>query len=150
MFVGFVNSNDFRGAQNRNPFNFQHYNLRQISVEVDGQSYPTKPYQADFDKRNWLECYDGLLDTLKQKNTPLGEWPINPETYAHGFTVQVFDLTPEGTRRGVLTLMKQGNLSVAATFDKPLPETVMMVCFMVYDSVLEMNNHRQIIADFGT
>ena len=150
MFIGFVNSNDFHGAKNRNPFNFQHYNLRQISVEVDGQSYPTKPYQADFDKRNWLKCYDGLLDTLKQRNTPFGVLPINRETYAFGYTLQGFDLTPGGTGRGVLTLMKQGNLSVAATCDKPLLETVMMVCFMVYDSVLEINNHRQIIADFAT
>ena len=117
-----------------------------VKYQLKLTASPTKPYQADFDKRKWLECYDGLLDTLKQRNTPLGELPINRETYAHGFTIQGFDLTPGGTGRGVLTLMKQGNLSVAATFDKPLPETVMMVCFMVY----EINNHRQIFADFAT
>jgi len=42
------------------------------------------------------------------------------------------------------------NLSVALTFSKPLAETVMMVCLLVYDSVLEVNQHRQIIDDFAT
>jgi len=49
-------------------------------------------------------------------------------------------------------LIKQGNLSVSVTFggNSGLNETVMMVCLMVYDSILEVNQHRQIIADFAT
>jgi len=150
MFVGLVSSEDFHGARAKNPFNFQNYSVRQISVEVDGQSYPTKPYQADFDRYSSLECYDGLLDTLKQRNSPFGELPVSREGYPYGFTVFGFDLTPGGTGRGALTLVKQGNLSVSVTFEKQLPETVMMVCMMVYDSISEVNQHRQIIADFAT
>jgi len=148
--IGFVSSEDFCGAKGKNPFNFQNYNIRQISVEVDGQSYPTKPYQCDFEHYSSLEAFDGLLDTLKQRNNPFGELPFNRDHYGYGYTVFGFDLTPGGTGRGALTLIKQGNLSVAVTFAKPLAETVMMVCLLVYDSVLEVNQHRQIIADFAT
>jgi len=150
--VGFVSSTDFHGASKTSPFNFQHFNVRQISVEVDGQSYPTKPYLADFAKHRSLECYDGLLDSLKQRNVPHGELPFDREGYEGGYCIFGFDLTPGGTGRGALTLIKQGNLSVSVTFggNSGLTETVMMVCLMVYDSILEVNQHRQIIADFAT
>jgi hypothetical protein len=67
VFLGFVHSDDFHGTEKTSPFNFQHCDITQISVEVDGQSFPTKPYAADFTKMMSLECYDGLLDTLGRK-----------------------------------------------------------------------------------
>ncbi len=149
-FIGFVASEDFHGARGKNPFNFKNYNIKQVSIEVDGQSFPTKPYQMDFEKHQSLEAYDGLLDTLKQRNNPFGEVTFNREAYNHGYTIFGFDLTPGGTGRGALTLIRQGNLSVAVSFGQPLNETVMMVCMLVYDNILEINQHRQIIADFAT
>ncbi len=149
VFAGFVSSDDFHGLKSRNPFNFQNYGIRQVSVEVDGQSFPTKPYQMDFSKYQSIEPFDGLLDTLKQRNNPFGELPFHRESYAYGYTIFGFDLTPGGTGLGALTLIKQGNLSVAVTFENPTTETVMLVCFMVYDNILEINNHRQVIVDFA-
>ena len=150
VFIAFVASSDFHGSGTTNPFNFQHFNIQQISVEVDGQSFPTKPYTADFANKSYLECFDGVLDALGQKCNPSGEWGVDRISYAQGFTIFGFDLTPGSTGLGPLTLIKQGNLSVALTFGEALPETVMMICYMVYDSILEINAHRQVIADFTT
>ncbi|XP_055342579.1 uncharacterized protein F54H12.2-like [Paramacrobiotus metropolitanus] len=150
VFIGFVDSEDFHGSQKKNPFNFQHFNITQISVEVDGQSYPTKPYTADFDRKLSLECYDGLLDTLGHRPSLQGGLPFNRTQYNDGYTIFGFDLTPGHTGRGPLTLIKQGNLSVSVSFGKPLKSTIMMVCMLIYDSIIEINQHRQLIADFTT
>ncbi|XP_055356608.1 uncharacterized protein F54H12.2-like [Paramacrobiotus metropolitanus] len=150
IFIGFVDSEDFHGSQKKNPFNFQHFNISQISVEVDGQSYPTKPYTADFDHKLSLECYDGLLDTLGHRPSLQGGLPFNRTQYNDGYTIFGFDLTPGHTGRGPLTLIKQRNLSVSVSFGKPLKSTIMMVCMLVYDSIIEINQHRQLIADFTT
>ncbi|XP_055356268.1 uncharacterized protein F54H12.2-like [Paramacrobiotus metropolitanus] len=150
VFIGFVDSEDFHGSQKKNPFNFQHFNVTQISVEVDSQSYPTKPYTADFDRKLSLECYDGLLDTLGLRPSLQGGLPFNRTQYNDGYTIFGFDLTPGHTGRGPLTLIKQGNLSVSVSFGKPLKSTIMMVCMLVYDSIIEINQHRQLIADFTT
>ena len=48
IFIGFVASEDFQGKLKNSPYNFQHYYISQISVEVDGQSFPTK--QAIYDQ----------------------------------------------------------------------------------------------------
>ncbi|XP_055344937.1 uncharacterized protein F54H12.2-like [Paramacrobiotus metropolitanus] len=115
VFIGFVDSEDFHGSQKKNPFNFQHFNITQISVEVDGQSYPTKPYTADFAHNLSLECYDGLLDTLGHRPSLQGGLPFNRTQYNDGYTIFGFDLTPGHTGRGPLTLIKQGNLSVSVS-----------------------------------
>ena len=148
MIIGFVASKEFHGVGGKNPFNFQNCNVSQISVEVDGQSFPTKPYAANFTTNSSLECYDGLLDALKQRNTTYGELPFDRDVYENGYTLFGFDLTPGATGRGPMTLVKQGNLSVSVTFRVGLPETMMMVCMMVYDSVLEINNLPQVLMDF--
>ncbi|XP_055337791.1 uncharacterized protein F54H12.2-like [Paramacrobiotus metropolitanus] len=150
VFIGFLDSEDFHGNYQKNPFNFHHFDVRQISVEVDGQSYPTKPYNADFAKNQSLECYDGLLDALGAKNHPTGCWSVNRNGYNEGYAIFGFDLTPGHTGRGPLTLIKQGNLSVSVTFAKSHAKSLMMVCMMVFDSIIEFNQHRQLIADFST
>ncbi|XP_055339083.1 uncharacterized protein F54H12.2-like [Paramacrobiotus metropolitanus] len=150
VFISFMDSEDFHGSQKKNSFNFQHFNITQISVEVDGQSYPTKPYTADFGRSSSLECYDGLLDTLGHRPSLQGGLPFNRTQYNDGYTTFGFDLTPGHTGRGPLTLIKQGNLSVSVSFGKPLKNTAMMVCMLVYDSIIEINQHRQLIADFTT
>lgn len=152
VFVGFVESEDFHGKGKTSPFNFQHCNVSQISVEVDGQSFPSKPYRADFSKKSSLECYDGLLDALGRRGDPTGEFIVDRKGYENGYTIFGFDLTPGATGLGPLTLIKQGNLSVAVTFggQTGLTKPLMMVCMLVYDSILEINQHRQLIADFTT
>ena len=47
-----------------------------------------------------------------------------------------------------MTLIKQGTLSVAITFEEPLQHVAMMLSMLVYDNLIEINQHRQIIADF--
>lgn len=119
-------------------------------MEVDGQSYPTKPYQAGFSKHNSLECYEWLLDTLKQHNNPIEQFLVTRNSFRNGYIIFGFDLTPGGTGRGPLTLVKQGNLSEAVTFGEPLQKTAMMVRMMIHDSILEIIQHRQVIVDFAT
>ena len=138
VLIGFVASEDFCGKLNRNPFNFQNFEISQISVEVDGQSYPTKPYTMDFKKAQCLEPFDGLLNTLAVRHTPYGQLQFDRDAFMHGYTVFGFDLTPGATGRGPMTLIKQGTLSVSVTFASPLQEVVMMVAMLVYDSLIEV------------
>ena len=50
MICALVESDTFNGNSLTNPFNLIHKNLTQISVQVDGISFPSKPYQLDFEK----------------------------------------------------------------------------------------------------
>lgn len=119
-FLGFVYSEGFHGYGRNNPSQFRHRDIQQISVEVDGQSYPTKPYTADFEKGMWHECYDSLSDTRGRKCNPFGSFVFDREASAHDYAIFGTDLTPGSTGLGPLKLVKQGNLSIAVIFGKAL------------------------------
>jgi hypothetical protein len=144
--IAFIDSADFHGKSSRNCFNFDHFNLQQISCEVDGQSFPGRPYTADFDKFQSLECYNGLLETLEKRNDPNGELGFSREHYSGGYAIYGMKLATCG--RGTLGLIKQGNLSVSVTFAQPLKSTIMMIAYLMYDSVIEINQHRILSTDF--
>ena len=146
VLIGFVDSEDFHGKSNRNPFLFDHFNVQQLSCEVDGQSFPGRPYTADFAKGQSLECYNGLLETLDKRHDSHGEFWFDREQYNGGYTLFGMKLGTCG--RGTLGLIRQGNLSLSLAFAQPLKSTIMMVAYLVYDSVIEINQHRVLSTDF--
>ncbi|XP_055345161.1 uncharacterized protein F54H12.2-like [Paramacrobiotus metropolitanus] len=148
LFVAFATADAFNGTKKANPFNFQHFNLSQISVEVDGQSFPNRPYEPDYANGKYLDCYDGLLDTLGRRNSPFGALPFNRDEYAKGFCIYGFDLTPGGTGLGPLSLIRQGNLGIRVVFSEPLRQPTIMITLLTFDAVIEINNFRQLICDF--
>jgi len=49
LVVGLVDNRPFNGNLERNPFNFQHYNLSEIALYLDGQQqFALKPIQPDY------------------------------------------------------------------------------------------------------
>lgn len=136
MFIGFVNTASFHGAKKNNPFYFQHFDINQLSVEAEGISFPTKPYQLVPNKGSALEPYDGLLEVLQKKNSNWGELPFDREAWMKGYAFFGVDLTPGSTGRGQMSLVKQGNLSIRVQFGTALTATVMCVVYMVFDNII--------------
>ncbi|OWA54004.1 hypothetical protein BV898_18427 [Hypsibius exemplaris] len=78
--------------------------LQQISCEVDGQSFPGRPYTADFDKFQSLECYEGLLETFEKRHDPHGEFWFDRENYAGGYSLVLQMRIPWDTVLTTVTL----------------------------------------------
>ena len=148
LICALVESDSFHGNLTANPFNFVHKDLTQISVQVDGISFPSKPYQLDFANGRSLEWFDGLLDVLGRKHAPGGSLSFDREGYAKGYTLLAFDLSPSGCGRNALGLIKQGNVTVSLTFARPLNKTLMCICLLYFDSLMEINTFRQLVTDF--
>ena len=100
---------------------------------MDGISFPSKPFQMNFSEGRWLEAYDGLLDALGQKHQLRGGLLMNREHWALGYTVYAFDLSASWCGRNALGLIKQGNVFLSLTFDKPLPKTLMCLSVLYFD-----------------
>ena len=62
VVVGLVNNRAFNGHLENNPFNFEHYNLSDISVYLDGQQqFALKPIQPDYENKLYIRAYDILF-----------------------------------------------------------------------------------------
>jgi len=50
LVVGLVSNTTFNGSRRHNPFNFQHYNISEIAVYLDGQQqHVLKPIHPNYD-----------------------------------------------------------------------------------------------------
>ena len=48
LVIGCVNNDAFNGNYVKNPFNFKHYALSEISLHLDGNTQPVKPLKPNF------------------------------------------------------------------------------------------------------
>jgi hypothetical protein len=151
MIFGMVPNDAFTGVYNKTPFNFHHFYISNINTEVNGQLYPTRGYELDFEKGMTLTAYDGLLDVLERLNEPSGELAFDRHVFNKGgFTLFGFDFTTGHTGRGSLSLIKHGNLNMNIIFKKPLDEGAICLAMLVFDNVIEINNNRQVLFDFAS
>ena len=61
-----MDNDSYNGNYKKNPFNFQHYNLTQIGISVNGEEVPFKRLKLNFDDKLFVTAYSTLFsDTGK-------------------------------------------------------------------------------------
>lgn len=50
LIFGMVDNDAYSGKRSKNPFNFQHYNISQFNLSVNGAQIPAQPLQFDYTK----------------------------------------------------------------------------------------------------
>jgi len=84
--VCLVNTQAMQGDIKQNPFNFKHYDLSQISMNVDGEEVPLGGINCNFEEGNYIEGYNSIVEVV-------GKWKSdNPlmfdrNQYASGYTL---------------------------------------------------------------
>lgn len=147
IIFGMVDNDAFSGSYNKNPFNFKHYDAEFIALYVDGTQYPAKPFQPVFQSGNVVrEFHSLILASGKQlKDQALS---INREEYLNGYTLFAFNMNPDDDCGQHLSLIKSGNMRLELRFRQPLPITVNLIVYASFDSILEINNRRNVLIDY--
>ena len=61
IVVGLVRNDAFNGDRRRNPFNFQHFNVSEMSLYLDGQQSGIKPMELNYNNRHYIRAYNTLF-----------------------------------------------------------------------------------------
>lgn len=145
MVVCFVSSESMSGNYKQNPFNFQHFNIDNISITVDGENIPGKPLTPKFSEnkgQNYMSAYNTLFSRGQNFNQCSG---ISRRDYASGYTLFVFDLEPCLPHGDYWPILKRGNLKLDIHFEKPLKETVEVVIYATFPDLFEVDSSRAIL-----
>jgi len=145
--VGFVETEAMQGHRKKNPFDFQHFNLKQISMNVDGEQIPLNGINCDYAGEQWLEGYQSLVDIVGKWRT---DQPMmfDRSEYPNGFALYGFQLVPELVQ-GAFNLTRNTNVRLDIKFSTALTVNVTALIWFSYDSVLEVTSARDVFYDFG-
>ena len=147
IVIGMVDNYAFTGEYEKNPFAFKHYDLEYLAFYVDGKQFPAKPLQPQYLTGSAVREFHQLaLATGKHlKNNALS---IDREDFLKGYTLYAFNLTPDEECAQHLSLIKSGNLRLETRFRQPLAQTINLIVYAIFDSVIEVSNHRQVLIDY--
>ena len=147
VVLGLVENAAYSGAYDKNPFNFQHFNLNSIVLNVNGRSVPTRPLTPDFGTGHVVDCYETLFAAVGAK---FDNWDndITMNDYKNGCTLYCFNLTPDDCPHN--NAVQTGAVDLRMRFGRALPATVSLVCYATYENSVLIDTHRNVITDIST
>jgi len=147
--IGLVGNEGFNGAFTRNPFNFRHFNLMEISVYSDWQQqYGIKPLTTDFANDLYVRAYNTLFSGNGKVFKDEGNG-LDRISFSKGYALYAFDLTPDLGEDDHFNLMKQGTVRLVLKFHDALTENVTVIAYAEFQNVVEIDRNRNVIYDFA-
>jgi len=149
IVVGLVRNAAFNGHTTLNPFNFQHFNLSEISVYSDGQQqHGIKPLALDFANqlfvRGFNTLFSGTGKLFRDEENSLTRGYFN-----NGYALYVFDLTPDLGEDDHFNLSKQESVRLVLKFAEALEHPVTVIAYAEFANVIEIDRNRNVIYDFS-
>ncbi|XP_071950809.1 uncharacterized protein F54H12.2-like [Antedon mediterranea] len=148
LVVGLVTTEAFNGSYEKNPYNFQHFNTNFLALYIDGEQVPWKPLKPTFeDGGNYMLAYQSLFSGSNTLFQDTGN-QISRDDYPKGYSLFAFDLTPDLANAGHFNLIRQGNIRLEIQFSTALTETINILVYSEFDSIIEIDKSRNVIIDF--
>lgn len=148
VIVGFVKEEALNGNLANDPFRFEHFNIKYISLNIDGVIIPSIPYRPDFTKGNCIREYVNLFRALNQ-DEGIPQIDLTYEQYKNDTVLFAFDIGGSlGAETGVLSLIKRGKIRLEIRFNVNLTEAIKAITFGQYDNLLTIDKDRQTSIDY--
>ena len=147
--LGFVTNQSFNGDFKSNPYNFQHFDLRSLTLHNGEQQYPAQPFNLAFNDNIYLGAYDSLIRAMGLDHCDNGIG-IDRERYLKGKVLLGFDMSKNEDCSSHIDLTNYGTLRFESHFGTPLAQPINVIIYAEYDNVVQVNSSRTVITDFAS
>ena len=142
-----IDNDAYNGSYAKNPFHAKHNNVNFLTVYVDSRQVPSKPLQPNFDDNRLIRSYLNLFTSTGNVSQDKGN-VLTRDDFRDGYTFCGFDLTPDACDGSCFHLVQKGNLRIEMHFAAALRQTIYVVVYAEFDSVLEIDKSRNVVYDF--
>lgn len=145
VLLGLIKTETVTGDILKNPFNFEHFDVKSIMLKAASASLPySSELNFEYAKNRYLEAYNTLFTNIKETSCNLSY-----DDYAKGNTIYAFDLTPDLCNSGHYNVMKNGSLNLQIKLEKPVNGSITIITYMEFDNIIEIDNKRNIFLDYS-
>jgi hypothetical protein len=151
IIFGFVRNEAFTGNYSLNPLNFQHCNVVQICVYINGKSYPSTPFQPNYASGDYIRVYGGIFDAMGIRYGNRGI-DIHRKDFPNGYCLYAVDLT---SNRGAsdsshINLIKQGSLRIDVQFGVNLAYVMSCIAYAEFDNLIKVDKDRNVSTNYSS
>ena len=149
---GLVNASSYSGENDKNPYNFQHFKVKTVTLSVNGEEIPFKQLVLEYTTakaKDFIQAYNTLFSGTGKMYANTG-LDITREEYAGGYTLYAFDLTPDMCNTtDYFNAVQRGSLSVDITFDGQTTVPINMVCYGDFENIMRIDSERNVVYDIS-
>lgn len=147
IVLAMVSNAAMNGSTTMNPFNFQHFNLSECNVLLNGSSVNGKAMTFDFENSKYLDGYWSLFSSTGKMHDNAGS-VINRKDYKNGYALIVFDLSPTLCNGDYIDPDNSGELSVSLSFKNNLTNAITVLLYLEYNSQIEITKEKEVVTHF--
>ena len=144
VVIGLVTAETMSGAWDKNPFNFQQFDLNHIQLEVNGEPVRAEALQPNTRTRRYIHSFETLFRGVNKLDGERGSI-IKRSDWPRGYALYVFDLTPDMDADDHHTLLKTGTVRLDLQFAEPLAAAVNVVVYAEFDQLIEITAENNVI-----
>ena len=158
---GLVHVDAYNGTYGKNPYNFAHFGVTNVSLTANGQEIPFKQLTLKYpksengivdpaadDELDFDEAYNTLFSGTGKIYSNAG-LDITREDYPGGYALYAFDLTPDICKSSdYFNTVQRGSLTLALTLTKQ-KHAIGMVCYGDFENVIRIDAERNAIYDIS-
>ena len=151
IFVFLVDTQTFNGSYSKDPFAFRHFDVNFVCAYIDSTQYPSTPYTPDFNENLYAKEFMALYVTLNQNRTDT-YMDIDYRSFAVNNTIFAFDFAPDLSNgpgsSGHVNCLTNGTLRLHFRFKRQLPSSVNVLVYCEFDSMIEIDRHRNAFTNY--
>jgi hypothetical protein len=139
LCIGIVSSEAFAGDYSKNPFNFEHSDVKSVGLFIDGKCQPSsRPINVDYGNKMYMEGYNSILQ-------PNGKGlRIDRGEYMEGYTFYNFNIDPR-YNNDMSPPIKKGLTRIEIYFASPTPQALTIILYAKSPSQLKIDGVRNVI-----
>jgi hypothetical protein len=146
IIFAFLDSTAFKGSYKKNPYYFQHFQLKEINLYVNSNKYPSVPITYNFPESLVSQGYDHFCEQMGIYQSKTNG--ITKKDYVHGYTVFAFDLTTDlSASEDHFSMIQTGDIFAEFNFNAPLMQEVTCIMYTEFEKLIEIDEFRNIRTD---
>lgn len=102
----------------------------------------------NFTDKLYVNAYMGMFSGTGKENQDEGN-DISREDFGNGYSIYVFDLTPDLTENQSFNLARSGSVRLGMKFGTALEKTITVVAYAEFENIIEIDRSRNVVFDFA-